>query len=217
MHTLRIAFVAEGSRDLQVIPVLIERIIAEARPTPALQLILDAQRWDTRVRFVEAFTTIVAQAQLQADLLVCHVDADAANDQQVRQAKITPALARLEQDTVLRLPIVWAVPVQAVEAWLLADPTSFGQALGVGTKRFPAFPRDPERINRHEAKTLFDQTIRELLGQTQRQRRRIRPDLFATIIARDTALAELRRLPAFHNFEQQLLQKLTQLRFQFTK
>lgn len=215
MQQLRIAFVAEGSRDMHVIPVLIERLIAAAQPTLPITLSLDSQRWNTRRQFDAAFVEVVTQAALQADLLVCHVDADAENDQTVREFKLAPALAQLTADAPQPIPIVWAIPVHAIEAWLLADPERFAEIIGAVHRQIPAFPRHPDRINRHEAKALYDRAILDLLAQTQRQRRRIRPELFAEIVARESSLVHLRRLPAFRAFERDLMQALATLGFQF--
>ncbi|PDW01776.1 DUF4276 family protein [Candidatus Viridilinea mediisalina] len=216
MRSLRIAFVAEGARDLQVIPVLIERLIAVAQPAPALRLSIDRQRWNTRRPFNAALVEVVTQAAFQSDLLVCHVDADAGDDQRVRQYKIDPGITQVTTACPQTLPIVWAVPVHAIEAWLLTDPEHFAEAIGATRRHVPMFPRHPDRIHRHEAKALFDRTIVDLLAKTQRQRRRLRPDLFAELVARESALPQLRRLPAFQSFEGDLMRTLVALGCHFT-
>ncbi len=200
---LRIAFCGEGNRDSKVMPIFIAKILGELRPVEAFDLSIDTHRWDTRPKFPEAVVTVVRQTQLLYQVMVMHVDADAIDQRQVRQYKVDPGLQALTKAGLPTSVLVWAIPVQAIEAWLLASATAFTRALTGSDERTQEieFPQQPDRLPTDKAKQLFDQAVYQLLTNTQRQRRRLHPAHFTEVIAEELTLPELRRLSAFQQFE----------------
>jgi hypothetical protein len=210
---LRIAFCGEGNRDSKVMPIFIDKILAELTPVEPFDLSINTQRWDTRHSFPEALVTVARQSQLLCHLLVVHVDADSVDQRQVRQYKVEPGLQALAKAGLPTSTLVWAIPVQAIEAWLLASATAFTRALTGSEERTHEIelPQQPGRLPTDKAKRLFDQTVYQLLARTQRQRRRLHPDHFTEIIAEELTLMELRRLSAFQQFESDFTKVITYL------
>jgi hypothetical protein len=147
--------------------------------------------------------------------LVVHVDADSVDQRQVRQYKVEPGLQALAKAGLPTSTLVWAIPVQAIEAWLLASATAFTRALTGSEERTHEIelPQQPGRLPTDKAKRLFDQTVYQLLARTQRQRRRHHPDNFTEIIAEELILMELRRLSAFQQFERDFTKVITYLAY----
>ena len=212
-RSLRIAFCGEGNRDSQVMPIFIAKILGALTPVEAFDLSVDTQRWDTRPKFPEALVTLVRQTQLLYHVVIMHVDADATDQRQVRQYKVDPGLQALTKAGLPTASLVWAIPVQAIEAWLLASATAFTCALTGSDERTHEieFPQQPDRLSTDKAKQLFDQGVYQLLARTQRQRRRLHPDHFTELIAEELTLNELRRLGAFQQFERDFVNVIAHL------
>ncbi len=206
---LRIAFCGEGTTDSRIIPLLIEKIIGELTPIEPFDLSIAPQRWDTRLPFVDAVVQVVEQAQLSYDLVVAHVDADSRDERQVRMRKVVPAEQAIIAQGFSSPLLIWAIPIQTVEAWLLVSADAFATALGQSQRvRELSFPADPESIYRANAKHLYEESVYQLLAKTRRRRREIKPALHQTSIIERTPMFELRRLSAFHRFEDRLKQVL---------
>jgi len=210
---LRIAFCGEGNRDSKVIPIFIAKILEELTPIEAFDLSIDTQRWDTRPKFPEALVSLVRQTQLLYQVVIMHVDADAIDQRQVRQYKVAPGLQALTNAGLPTSTLVWAIPVQAIEAWLLASATAFTRALTGSDERTHEIklPQQPDRLPTDRAKQLFDQAVYQLLTNTQRQRRRLHPAHFTEVIAEELTLTELRRLGAFQQFERDFVDLIARL------
>lgn len=212
-RSLRIAFCGEGNRDSKVMPIFVTKILGELTPVETFDLSINTQRWDTRPKFPEALVTLIRQTQLLYHMVIMHVDADALDQRQVRQYKVDPGLQALTKAGLPTTTLVWAIPVQAIEAWLLASATAFTRALTGSEERTQEieFPQQPDRLPTDKAKQLFDQTVYQLLARTQRQRRRLHPAHFTELIAEELTLNELRRLNAFQQFEREFVRVIAHL------
>lgn len=210
---LRIAFCGEGNRDSKVMPIFIAKILAELTPVEAFDLSIATQRWDTRHHFPDALVTVARQSQLLYELLVVHVDADSVDQRRVRHHKVEPGLQAIAKAGLPTSALVWAIPVQAIEAWLLASATAFTRALTGSDERIHEIelPQQPDWLPTDKTKQLFEQTVYQLLARTQRQRRRLHPDHFTEIIVEEISLMELRRLSAFQQFERDFVKVITHL------
>lgn len=160
-RSLRIAFCGEGNRDSKVMPIFIAKILGELTPVEAFDLSVDTQRWDTRPKFPEALVRLIRQTQLLYHVVIMHVDADAIDQRQVRQYKVDPGLQALTKAGLPTATLVWAIPVQAIEAWLLASATAFTRALTGSDERTYEleFPQQPDRLSTDKAKQVFDQGV----------------------------------------------------------
>lgn len=212
-RTLRIAFCGEGNRDSKVMPIFIAKMLGELTPVEAFDLSINTQRWDTRSKFPEALVTLVRQTQLLYHVVVMHIDADTVDQHQVRQYKVAPGLQALNKAGLPTATLVWAIPVQAIEAWLLASATAFTRALTGSEERTHEieFPQQPDRLPTDKAKQLFDQSVYQLLARTQRKRRQLHPAHFTELIAEELTLNELRSLTAFQQFEREFISAIAQL------
>lgn len=210
---LRIAFCGEGTTDSRVMEVLLRRLVGELSLRTPVDLRVDAQRWNTRIAFPAALVEVVRQATALHDLLVAHVDADASDERHVRAHKIEPALESLDAAHLSPFLVVWAIPIQAIEAWLIVSAEHFADALTGDPERSSglSFPSDPEKVHRDEAKQVFRDGVYDLLARTRRQRRRLKPAQFLADVAEQLPCSSLRTLPSFRRFEGQLSQALATL------
>ncbi|GAB4212376.1 MAG: hypothetical protein OHK0022_48130 [Roseiflexaceae bacterium] len=210
---LRIAFYGEGNTDKRVMPIFVEKIIFEIA-LDAIDVIVNTQIWNGRGDFIDVCISLVRQSKPEHQMIVFHFDADGSDDATVRRMKIDPLLKALRDNNLLNdPPIVWAVPVHAIEAWLLASPQAFARALTTNPNQAQElrFPDRPDQIHRDRAKELFSEGVYKLLAKTQRQRRRIQPSHYHEDVAEAIRLDDLRRLPAFAAFEQDLVRVLVEL------
>lgn len=205
---LRVAFLCEGNTDQSVIPTFIRKVVAQSFDD--VSLVVDSQLWNGRGEFLQTCVLLIRQAQSQHDLIVFHTDADGPNENNVRQVKIEPLSTAIQEAQVSELPLVWAIPVHAVEAWLLVSPEAIARALtnNPARTRELSLPRRPDQIHRQGAKDTLAEAVYTLLARTQSQRARIDPPDYYEAIANEIELADLRRLPAFVIFEQRLTEAL---------
>jgi len=197
------------------IPALVQRIITGLPLVQPVEFSINSNRWPVNSSFPAAVVAAVAQARIaqpRVDLIVGHLDADSKTEHQVWRRKVVPAAQALSVAHLLAPPIAWAVPVQAVEAWLLASTDAFAQALEQpGRARELRWPRDVEKVHRDRAKEFYEQGVYHLLARTRRHHDRIHPESYQAGIVAEVPLPELRRLPAFQRFESRLTQTLTVL------
>lgn len=213
---LRVAFCGEGNTESRVVPIFIEALVGELPLIEPVDLTIDFQKWNTSLRFPDAVVRVMQQAHPLYHLVVAHIDADAPNQQPARERKVLPAEQALAAARVSAPLVVWAIPVQAIEAWLLVSAAAFAVAVAGNASRATelGFPRNPEQIHRDQAKALFEEGVYQLLARTRRHRRRITPSHFQDSVAHaiaTSALNALRRLSAFQLFEHDLVQALVAL------
>jgi len=213
-RALHVAFYGEGPTDARVIPALVAKIITDLPLVQLVEFSINGNRWPATPSFPATVVAAVEQARIaqpRVDLIVGHLDADSKTEHQVWRRKVVPAAQALLAAHLLAPPIAWAVPVQAVEAWLLASTDAFAQALEQpGRARELRWPPDIEKVHRDRAKEFYEQGVYHLLARTRRHGR-IHPESYQAGIAAEVSLPELRRLPAFQRFESRLTQTLTAL------
>lgn len=148
-------------------------------------------------------------------ILCVHVDADNESDNNVFQHKINPSIAALQFKNEVEYCkiLTYVVPVQMIEAWMLADKELFKRE--IGTDKI-----DNElRINKHpehisDPKSVIEQAIR-IARQTLTKRRR--SDL--TIgelylpIGQKIAIKKLDTLPSFLKFKDSIREAFRQLNY----
>jgi hypothetical protein len=94
------------------------------------------------------------------------------------------------------------IPVREIEAWMLVDPDIFPL---VGSSTPPACPAEPERELDPKA------TLHRLLAECGRRRRRQQQsDPVYALFGANVRLECLRTLPAFVNFEQELVSAIAE-------
>jgi len=183
------ALYPEGSTDVNFYGVLLRRIIArEANRMDDLPLITAVQpeivRVEDRSDRPNAILT-AAKKTKGRHLLFVHSDADNETDKRAREERINPGLAliakyreKARDGTDLPIPVP-LIPVQATEAWVLADAETLADELEIDVqdvndviqgdpKRF-ARPKNPLNEIRDKAEDkIGDQDFFQILGQSIR-------------------------------------------------
>ena len=123
------------------------------------------------------FNTQILQASITGfkdmgiSIFCIHKDADDSDDNNVFRNSINPALqCLLESDEELCRTVVLAIPVQMIEAWLLADKELFKKALGTDKSDIElGINKNPETFS--DPKQIIENAIR-IARQNRPQRRR---------------------------------------------
>ncbi len=200
MIYVQVGLYAEGPSDYDFLLPLLDRLVddllashypgeATTQPSP---LPLDAAT-ATKSR-EHRIAEVLVQYQETIQILVVHADAD-GDPARARRERVDPGSHRGQALLTQRVEVVGCIPVQAIEAWMLADPQTFRSLLGHAVE----LPRNPEALGR----TKLKPTLQSLL-QVQSRRRLKAAQFFGEKVSLD----ELRRLSAFQAFEAELLEAL---------
>ncbi len=130
-------------------------------------------------------------------LFVIHSDG-AGDPAEARKNCIEPGVeAARKRRAELSFPIAARIPVREIEAWMLADPEAFRTILGESAA--PARPADPEREIDPKA------TLRRILKEGGVRRP---PERLHAFFGERVRFDALRSLPAFQEFERELIAAL---------
>lgn len=203
MIYVQVGLYAEGRTDYEFLIPLLERLLQEICtricpggheiPTP---IGVDAD--EPTSRRSERIGAAVLEYVGTCQLFVIHADADGeparARDERVMpgiveaRRRLIEVQARGRDETYF----VACVPVQMIEAWMLADEGPFRKFLGRDVSA--RLPKDPEGLG--DPKRALDALVAE---HTRR-----RPYGLYEAFGNTVGLAALRRLPAFRAFEGEL-------------
>ena len=145
MRSVKVAYALEGHRDLQVIPVLVQRLAADFDPT--LHLVTSPVRARKHgFGFIKELPEILRRASAESvDVLVCVVDGNSKPSERIKDLR-----EGVEGAGPLPVRVVSGVAVRAMEAWLLADEGAISAALAgrpaVPKQAEPRSPRDPKAV-----------------------------------------------------------------------
>lgn len=134
-------------------------------------------------------------------ILCLHKDADHANDHHVFEDVIEPAVEALQQtDQIYCKTVVVIVPVQMIEAWLLADKSLFKQALGtdksdqeLGIVNHPESINNPKEVIKNAIKIAHQH-------RTRRRRSSLSISEIYMPLGEEISIAKLSLLPSFNKF-----------------
>ena len=183
------ALYPEGSTDVNFYGVLLQRIIdREANRMDDLPLITAVQPKIVRVENKKDRPNAILTAAKKTKgrhLLFVHSDADARKPQKALDKRIKPGLALIAEyrekardGTDLPIPVP-LIPVQATEAWVLADAETLADELEINVQHVnDVIQGDPERfarpknpLNKIRDKAegkIGDQDFFQILGQSIR-------------------------------------------------
>ena len=217
MMKLALALYAEGPTDDDFLPLIIQRttqvILARYGQrkiiVPAIEPIKLGEKRPTRAE-------CILQAALLAKryhVLIVHSDADYPNRDKALQERIQPGFDLVQQSAVLLcknlLPII---PIQAVEAWILADYEMLREEL-----RTQLSTQDldiPEKAKLVEAVAKPKQRLEEAVSKANRQlrsRQRIEMRSLYEPLGKKVRLERLNQLKAYQQFVQDLTTTLKKL------
>jgi len=136
-------------------------------------------------------------------VLCVHADADGPSDDNVMHNKIIPAQTKLEEysDMEICRIQVSVVPVQMIEAWMLADKTLFKKEIGTNINEVDlGIYKEPEEIT--DPKSVIKDAIRISREDLTRRRRHDLTinDLYLPI-GQKIQIDKLNQLPSFNKFK----------------
>jgi len=143
-------------------------------------------------------------------ILFIHADADAPTRDKAFAERIEPGLRQVwkasKQGKDVCTELIPIIPVQATEAWLLADMQALGNLIGANLPSLS--PQQIERVSQPKER-LRQLAIQALTRRTRRRRFDI-GELYEPL-ARYLDLKQLERLPAYQQFASDLTSTLFKL------
>lgn len=191
-----IGFECNGEVETVIVPIKIEK----ANLNFAEQVLLAAK---------------LGYTELGIMILCAHSDADSINDEIAMRNKIMPAkqaLIESESSDICRI-LTALVPVQMIEAWMLADKDLLKREIGTLKSDFDlCIHRHPEQIA--DPKTVIEEAIRIARAELTKRRRHdlVISDLYLPIGQKIT-IEKLDILPSFLKFKDSIREAYRKLNY----
>lgn len=164
--------------------------------------------------FVEKMTDALRKAYAYTHALCIHADADGRSSDIVLQNKFNPlyeAINAIEDIEICRV-IVPTIPIQMIEAWMLADKPLLKRLINADrmTDMELSLERPPEQYS--NPKAAINEAIRiSMSTQSKRRRDQISiNDLYETL-GNSISISALENIPSFCAFEENVRQAFRQL------
>lgn len=214
MKQLLFGFYGEGIRDYGFLMPLMKRVLERLLPHVDILDPVDLPISESDLSQIEKMHK-VAQAADGFNLVLFGLDADAPNTDKAYKERFEPGYtALLEIDEGVNYDIVPIIPVRMTDAWIIIDFAAFravvGTKLDAQTLGFPNKPHEVESIQ--SPKTVFENAI-ETARPGRKNRPKINPADVYRPIAQRLDLNLLEKVPAYQEFEERLIAKLTELHF----
>lgn len=222
MNVLVSALYAEGRSDERFLPVLLQRTLAALLNLHASQAV---DVWDpVIIRQVKRPTreeSILAAAEQCAgyNILFVHADADDTSTERAYSERIEPGLSMVQsaQNNGISVPqhLVPVIPIQMVEAWLLADAEALCDTIGIAladtAHLIPTGAHEIEGLA--DPKTRLLEIVRYAQLHRPRRRRNIVLGEYYEPMANRIQLHKLQRLSSYQRLQADLENVLRQLGF----
>ena len=215
---LIIGFVAEGSTDYRFLESIIQRTFEDAAFECDGQIeILPVQYFEKRIG--DFYSQIEQHAEkayeVGISVLCIHTDADSETDSNAFSFKITPSFEALKSNPNEKLckNLVPIVPIQMIEAWMLADKELLKSEIGTQKSDFElGIHRAPENMT--DPKLVIQEAIR--IGRQDLAKKRRRDlsiaDLYQ-IIGSTINIEKLNTLSSFRKFKGAVRDALKELNY----
>lgn len=219
MTTLVLALYAEGRTDERFLPVIAQRtaediLARQGRATVdvlepiSLNRDIDRQFRRRVERIVEA-----ARRAFGYHALIIHADADHPAAEQALEERIQPGIEAAQSRDSVCHELIPLVPVQKVEAWMLADAEALRQVVGTSVDAnvlgLPARPHQVE--SEPDPKWRLQQAVQVALANRPRRRRQLNIGELYEPLARRIRLVQSRGVPAYRQFVNDLTGALVEL------
>lgn len=221
--TLIVALFAEGNTDERFLPVIIERTLEsllrryERKFTEVVSpyIIKPSRPYRDNADRILA----LAEESCGYHMLIIHADADHPTAERALNERFQPGLdlvqAARERGVAVCEQIIPAIPIQMIEAWMIADVRVLHEIIGTNIAPdelgLPLHPHQVESISDPKQRLL--QAVTKALADRPRRRRNPQQEIrtLQTSLGGQIRLEELRRVPAFADFESRLHQALRAL------
>lgn len=209
MRQVFIGIITEGTTDARFLEKIVERTFYNV----ALDCYNDVEPVIQTIKVDKSdviFSNYVVRASQQGVkdfgmmILCVHCDADARDMENVMNNKITPATGALNNENITTTCqiLVPVIPIQMIEAWMLADKQLLKEEIGtdltdneLGINKYPELITDPKEVIK-DAIRIARQTI------TKRRRHDLTiSDLYAPI-GQKVSIESLRTLSSFQHFQE---------------
>ncbi len=206
MIYIRAGLYAEGRTDYEFLLPMINRLLDELAAkmfSGAYELVetlgIDAPSGTGSTRAARIQQAVLGAID-SCEIFILHADG-ASDPEGVRQSQITPGMQALHSIVPhLQIHFVACIPVREIEAWLLADSRPFERVLGkarpILLPKQPEAEMDPKNSLR---KILKDGDVRIPVNEVYRS------------FGENARFEQLRALPAFRRFEEELIEVLKSL------
>lgn len=222
MSVLTSALYAEGRSDEHFLPVLLQRTIAELlnlQATKVVDVLEPVVLRPVKQRSHEEAILRAAQLAVNYHLLFIHADADDVTAERAYMQRIEPGLGLVQSAADSGIAVchylVPVIPVQMIEAWLLADAEAVSDVVGMPfvlvQKSLPLRAHEVEALA--DPKAQLEQVVRQAQAARPRRRRNTVLSDYYEPMAYRLRLEKLRRLPAFQAMEAELADALRHLGF----
>ena len=218
MKTVSIALYCEGNTDRRFLPPIITRT--------ARRLLDRFERYDVEVlpiRPIEVVakkqkaSIVMAARQAAGDhILIIHADADHPDAYKARLERFEPGYQSVQRSRgAICKDVLPVIPVQAIEAWMLADHEQL--RLAIGTKMEAHALGIPEKARMVESIARPKQKLREAVQKAYasrpKRKREVDIDFLYQLLGEQLKLDRLDEVPAYQQFVFDLTKALERLGF----
>ncbi len=222
MTALVTALYAEGRSDERFLPRIIQRAAVDLlsrrgrRVVDVLEpTLLTPDEKQSRAEDILA----VARKASGYHALFIHADADAPTPDRAYTERIEPGVMRVRSartsGAAVCADLIPVIPIQATEAWLLADADALRAVIGTNARSadlgIPLVPHEIEGLA--NPKQRLSEIVRRAMAVRPRRRRNLDIGELYEPLADRIHLAQLERLPAYQQFSDDLARTLASLGF----
>jgi hypothetical protein len=217
MNIVTIGFYTEGTTDDRFLHSIIKRTFDAV----ALECATEIEVYEPVIlpgiigTFTETAVALSQKAFTEGLLVLCiHTDADASNDHEAFQHKITPAFTAIQTVQPAGCTILVAiVPVRMSEAWILADKALLKEEIGTNSNdRDLGLDRHPEAYA--DPKAAIEEAIRRAFEhRSRRQRQQVTIGELYLPLGQKLELDRLATLPSYQKFREGVRQAFRNLNY----
>ena len=213
-----VGFTTEGTTDVRFLEKIIERSFEEI--AYECQGDVEPVVWPLEIKKTDlSFSEYALKAAQQGVeeigmmILCIHSDADDTTNQNVLDNKIAPArdLINAQRDSSTCKTLVPVIPVQMMEAWMLADKDLLKNEIGTTkTDNELGINRSPESIT--DPKAVIEEAIRIARQEiTRRRRKELRISDLYLPVGQKVSIDKLKELPSYRRFQEDIRQAYREL------
>ncbi len=215
MKKIGLALYCEGNSDEYFLPILLQRT--------SRHIIIEGGGSDINIPPVERIevpksgqSDDILEAAIKAGteghhILFIHADADDPRSDEVRKYRIEPGFRKVQETTKkVCKNLVPVIPIQEIEAWMLADIKTLQAALDTNMDAkelgLPVRPMLVEKIS--DPKHVLREAVRISLAHKSRRHRNMNFEILYTRLAQEIRLDFLKQVPAYKTFASELMHAL---------